>query len=164
MFEKDMFDTTRLRLQPFTRNELTVFKEMVRDSEVKKYFFEDISSSGINTENFFNYILSQNKEYDASFAIIAKSSNQVVGCMRLFSLFSDLLVVEYVIRNGFRGNNYAQEALSGTLEYIRKFKPHISTVLFKVNKRNIASQKVLEKFGATRIEMDANNFEFSLAM
>ena len=162
MFEQNMFDTERLHLRPFERDELTAFTDMATDLEVQKYFFEGSSVSLVNIQFFFDCVVSKNHEYDLNFAITLKASGQIIGYIRLCTLFGNILIIEYIIKNEFRGKKYAQEALKAVLDYVKKFKPNISTLYFKVHNENIASLRVLEKLGAKKILIDQTYFELSL--
>ncbi len=162
MFYKDSFDTIRLNLRPFRQTDISSFLEIVRDSEVTKYFGNLATTT--DAYDFFETILHQNTNYDRCFAVIEKSSKQIIGYINFYSYPPNSVLIEYITKKEFRNRGYAKETLSGLLNYIKVYMPHISSAIFQVHKDNVVSQKILTDFGATKREFDKNNFEFSISI
>lgn len=163
MFAKGLFDTERLRLRTFRRKDFERFLNIALDTEVQKYF-KGLGSSVTEISEYFDIMMSQDKNYNEALAITLRSTHQIIGYVGAFSMPPDTLNVEYFLAKEFRKCGYATEAFKELISYIRIFYPHIRYISLILDKKNIISQKLLSKFNPKIKDFDNNNYEYIISL
>lgn len=135
------FETERLQMRPFTKEDKNEFVNICIDSEVKKYF--DIGYNTSDIADFFD-CLDLYSKIDVIFAILYKEC--IVGFISYYILPPHDVRLEYAIGKKYRGNGFATEALDGLLEYIRKHYSKINQGILLIDPNNKISLKVIEKY------------------
>ena len=139
--------TERLILRRFKESDLEPFYEIIHDERLQKY----ITFPDLTKEEELEYIKKCIKDAKTDkcekWAIVLKSSNEVVGNITINSIKKkhNYCNIGYVIRYDYWGNGYAQEALTAVSNYLLESGYYL--VECSCNELNTQSIKVMEKAG-----------------
>lgn len=136
------FETERLQMRPFTKDEKKEFVEICLDEQVQKYFA--IGNTADEIAYFFENNCLNYNELDVIFAIHCRE--KIVGFISCYTLPPDSIMIEYVIGSNYRGNGFAKEALAGLLKYTKSINSKINIASFAIESDNLDSINVIAKY------------------
>ncbi len=145
------FETERLQMRPFTKEDKNEFVNICIDSEVKKYF--DIGYTSSEISDFFEADCLNTSDLYMIFAI-HNEYGIVVGFISYYILLPHDVRLEYVIRREYRRSGYAAESLEGLLQFVKKHYPEVNQGILLIEPSNTNSLKVIKKYNP---EKDHNN-------
>ncbi len=144
------FETERLQMRPFTKEDKNEFVNICLDKDVKRYF--DIGNTPDEIADFFEADCLNLCELDIIFAILYKE--YMVGFISYYMMPPTDVMIEYVIRREYRRSGYAAESLEGLLQFVKKHYPEVNQGILLIEPSNTNSLKVIKKYNP---EKDHNN-------
>lgn len=147
-----MFESERLQLKVFTKEDMDSAKTFWGDPEVMKYCVGATSH-----ERLANVLAAYQKCHHENgisvYAVVEKQSAQVIGAAG-FNVYDTVEKIEliYHFSKNCWGKGYASEAVKACLE-LAKRNNNIELLYASVDPKNTHSTKILEKIGFSFIEM-----------
>jgi [ribosomal protein S5]-alanine N-acetyltransferase len=142
-----LFESQRLYVQPYTKDDAAIFFALNGDAEIMQYIREPKSKE--ESDAFLEENL---KFYDAHpglgrFAVFTKDDNIFAGSFSLLSIDdSQNIHLGYALLKPFHGQGLATELVMASFDYVFRTIPNESVHALTVAE-NIGSQKVLLKCG-----------------
>ncbi len=144
-----LFESQRLYVQPFTKDDADIFFALNGDAEIMQYIREPKSKEESDA------FLEENLKFYNShpglgrFAVFTKDDNSFAGTFSLLSVNnSEQIHLGYALLKQFQGKGLATELVKASLEYVFVTIAN-ETIQALTVAENIASQKVLLKCGFT---------------
>lgn len=149
-------ETPRLLIRPFekTDGDVAAMHALFSDPEVVKYIGGNLDTPERTRERVMRWIGFQEELGYSCWAVIEKSSGEVIGDCGLSPLEYKGPEIElgYDFRRDCWGKGYATEAARACLDYgFKELK--LDTIVAVVFRENVASCRVLEKCGMSEREM-----------
>lgn len=147
MHNKPTIETDRLYLRPMSIADVPALKEWIPDVSIYTYWGKGPSKAEKNPELLFEKDEKPTKSFHLGIAL--KESDQVIGDLWVYLIENDRMAsVAIRIAKKHQGNGYATEALAAMTKFCFT-KTELQRLWSKVDIRNKASQRMLEKCGYT---------------
>ena len=148
-----MIETPRLKLRPFSFEDLAPLKEILKDPEVMQFSFKGMFTDE-QIEKLFQKTLENQEKYGfGALAIIHKRKKKWLGfCMLWREKEGDREVLDlgYRLFKKYWGKGYGAEAVGACCDYLRKLFPNEEIHVY-ISPENIPSIQVAEKSGMKRL-------------
>jgi len=156
--------TERLSLRKLSPDDANEIFYLRSDEHINKYLDRPKAISIEDANNFINktnHAIENNECID--WAITFKDNSRLIGsiCLWNFSIEENKAEVGYELLLDFQGRGIAQEALATVINFgfeVMKLK----TIEAYTHKENLASTKLLEKFGFVRNPHEESKIDFSV--
>lgn len=151
-------ETERIIIRPYKTNDLEKSYKLMQDKELYEFLHFDVMTFE-EYQFLFNWLLqsydSVGNNFKYSFAIFLKDTNELIGWVGIGNLdcISGEKEIYYLIGKQFQGKGYAFEAAREIIKY-GFTNLGLNRIVAKVNPKNIASKRIIEKLGF--------NFEYVL--
>jgi RimJ/RimL family protein N-acetyltransferase len=146
-----LFESERLYVQPYTKEDADIFFALNGDAEIMQYIREPKSrkeSDAFLEENLTFYATHPGL---GRFAVFTKDDNSFAGSFSLLSINNtENIHLGYALLKPFHGRGLATELVNASFNYVFSTIPNESVHALTVAE-NIGSQKVLLKCGFTFI-------------
>jgi [ribosomal protein S5]-alanine N-acetyltransferase len=144
-----LFESERLYVQPYTKDDAAIFFALNGDAEIMQYIREPKSKAESDL------FLEENLKFYSThpglgrFAVFTKDDNSFAGSFSLLSITNtENIHLGYALLKPFHGKGLATELVKASFDYVFSTIPHESVHALTVAE-NIGSQKVLLKCGFT---------------
>ena len=145
---KPIIKTDRLTLRPICKNDIPDLREWMSDESLYTYWGKSPSKSEKNPERLFEKTEKPTKSFHLG--IEESASGKVVGDIWVYLIENDRMAsVALRIAHDYQRKGYGTEALSAMTRFCFE-KTELKRLWTKVDVRNTASQKMLEKCGYIR--------------
>ena len=145
---KPIIKTDRLTLRPMCKNDIPDLREWMSDESLYTYWGKKPSKSEKNPELLFEKTEKPTKSFHLG--IEESTSGKVVGDIWVYLIENNRMAsVALRIAGDHQGKGYGTEALSAMTRFCFE-KTELKRLWTKVDVRNTASQKMLEKCGYIR--------------
>ena len=143
-----VFQTPRLTLRQFTKEDSQLILQLNSDPEIVKYVHEPVLSTEEQAKNILiDIILPQYKNNLGRWAMHTKTTNEFIGwCGLKYRPELDEIDLGYRLKKDAWGKGYATEAAKHTLDHGFNILD-LQLITGRAHIQNIASIKVLEKIG-----------------
>ncbi len=151
-----VLETARLTLRQFTEEDAELIWKLNKDAEVTRYTHDPVKDLDHAREVLLQHILPQYALYNyGRWAIHLKSDHSFIGwCGLKFRPERMETDLGYRLMKPYWGKGYVTEAASACIRF--GFESiHIQQIIALSEPANIASVRVLEKCGMTRVGVDA---------
>ena len=142
-----LFESERLYVQPYTKDDAEIFFALNGDAEIMQYIRQPKSKEA--SDAFLEEILKFYNEHPGlgRFAVFTKDDNSFAGSFSLLSIDnSENIHLGYALLKPFHGKGLATELVMASFDYVFSTIPN-ETVHALTVAENISSQKVLLKCG-----------------
>ena len=146
--EKPVIDTGRLRLRPFTLQDVPSLRTWIMEKSIYKYWGKGPGKTDRNPELLFE----KNPKPVRSFhlGIEEKDSGNVIGEIWIYRIENNRMAVPAIrLVPSAQGKGYGSEALRAMTHFCFE-NTELKRLQAEADVRNIASQKILEKCGFRR--------------
>ena len=145
LLKKPVIDTNRLSIRPMCAADVSALREWMPDKSIYTYWGKGPGKTDRNPELLFEKEEKSSKSFHLG--IEEKSSAKVIGDIWVY-LFEGNRMASVAIRlsQNCQGKGYGTEALSAMTDFCL-LHTELQRLWTKVDVRNIASQKMLEKCG-----------------
>lgn len=142
---KPTIETDRLIIRPMTREDVPALSKWMPDKSIYTYWGKGPGKSEKNPELLFEKEERATKSFHLGIAL--KEDNQVIGDLWVYLIENDRMAsVAIRISPCYPGKGFATESLSAMTKFCFE-KTELERLWTKVDVRNIASQRILEKCG-----------------
>lgn len=146
MYNPANLQTSRLRLRPFEMEDAGEVFRYASDAEFSKYLSYDAPSSKEDAIGFLRMVLSGEMGTNL-WAIALTNQPEVIGAIQLDIESSGIASLHYEIARWLWGQGLASEAVTAVLDWAKAAHPEITEIHADAHTDNIASRRILEKFG-----------------
>ena len=148
IYQKPVTETERLRIRPMGAADIPALTEWMPDPSIYTYWGKGPSKAEKNPELLFEKDEKPTKSFHLG--IEEKASGKVIGDLYVYLIENDRMAsVAIRLAPTCQGKGYGTEALSAMTKFCFE-NTELKRLWTKVDTRNIASQKMLEKCGYTR--------------
>ncbi len=148
IYDKPVIETDRLIIRPMTVSDVPALKNWMPDRSIYAYWGKGPSKAEKNPELLFEKAERPTKSFHLG--IVKKKSNEVIGDLYIYLIENDRMAqVAIRLSKDEQGKGYGTEALSAMTGFCFE-NTKLQRLWTKVDVRNIASWKMLEKCGYTR--------------
>ena len=148
IYQKPVIETERLRIRPMSAADVPALTEWMPDPSIYTYWGKGPSKAEKNPELLFEKDEKPTKSFHLG--IEEKASGKVIGDLYVYLIENDRMAsVAIRLAPTCQGKGYGTEALSAMTKFCFE-NTELKRLWTKVDTRNIASQKMLEKCGYTR--------------
>ena len=156
--------TERLSLRKLSNDDVNEIFYLRSDEHINKYLDRPRATSiedAINFINKTNHAIENNECVD--WAITFKDDSRLIGsiCLWNISKNENNAEVGYELLSDFQGKGVAQEALSAVIKFGFEVM-ELETIEAYTHKENLASIKLLEKFGFARDLHEESKIDFTV--
>jgi len=144
-----MFQSSRLLFRKVKMKDLEAIHNYALDPDVLRYTLASTPKDISETESYIHSML-VSKECDHHFAMTIPPSDVCMGVIEFFYEASGGSI-HYAISKAHWGKGYMTEAVQAVLQWVRRKYPDLMVIETFVFEANIASQRVLEKNGFSKI-------------
>ena len=145
---KPTIETDRLFLRPMTAADVPALKQWLSDKSVYTYWGKGPGKAEKNPELLFAKEARPSKSFHLGIA--RKNDNQVIGDIWVYLIENDRMAcVAARLAPDCQGRGYGTEALNAMTRFCFE-RTELQRLWTKVDTRNIASRKMLEKCGYTQ--------------
>lgn len=151
-----IFETQRLIVRDLKMSDLNSFHKMESNPKVLQYADGDVKSL-IDNEKELKDLINKYEKIDNDFFIYAienKKKNQFIGTVALIKDNNDNDEIGYRFLEEFWGMGFGLEVCEGLIIYAKKI--GLKKLIGYVVDKNIASIKILEKVGFSKIDIFIN--------
>lgn len=153
MFVNPRIHTLHLHLRPFTLEDIATLHRIYQDESVLRYF---PNPSPPPLEKVEGFLINQQKHWEqygyGNWAILPDGEKDIVGWAGLqFLPELNETEVGYLLDRSFWGRGYATEAARASIQYGFDYFD-FSYIIALIHPDNIASRRVIEKWGAVYTE------------
>ena len=140
-------DSARLVFSKFAQEDLADYLKLVTDKDLMR-FIHNGAMSELDAKARFEVIVEENQKSPqfGFWAARSKESDALIGFIKIAEFESDKVEVGYAVIPTFWGKGYASEMLQTMMDSSRKHFG-MKTLVGVVQEQNMASRKMLEKFG-----------------
>jgi RimJ/RimL family protein N-acetyltransferase len=153
-------------LQPILKGELVEIRPLKQDDWNELFavasdplIWEQHPAYDRYQEDVFRGFFQEAMESHGAFAVLDKSTQQIIGSTRYFGFDTDKSEIEIgwtFLARRYWGKGYNHELKKLMLDHAFK---HVATVVFFVGEHNIRSQKAMEKIGGIRIGLAQKDYQ-----
>ena len=145
---KPVIETDRLIIRPMEVSDVPALKKWMSDRSIYTYWGKGPSKAEMNPELMFEKTEKETKSFHLGIA--EKESNEVIGDIWVYLIENDRMAqVAIRLSKDKHGKGYGTEALSAMTEFCFE-NTQLQRLWTKVDIRNIASSRMLEKCGYTK--------------
>ena len=145
-----VLETERLWLRPMTLSDLEDYHAYTSDDALLRYDYPAHQSLEESLEGLVLYHLQSPL---GKYGIALKEANRLIGNISLrLSPDDSACFIGYTVNGAYHGQGYATEAVQTLLDLAEKLS--VTHVLAKIDERNLASRRVVEKCGFTEIRRE----------
>ena len=145
---KPIIETDRLILRPMIVSDVSALKKWMSDKSIYTYWGKGPSKAEMNPELLFEKQERPAKSFHLGIA--EKNSNEVIGDLWVYLIENDRMAqVAIRLSKEKHGKGYGTEALSAMTKFCFE-NTELQRLWTKVDVRNIASSRMLEKCGYTK--------------
>ncbi|MFZ4262452.1 GNAT family N-acetyltransferase [Sphingobacterium sp. HJSM2_6] len=140
--------TSQITLKKYQLEDFEVYKQLVSDDEVMHY----ISGKGLSEreakEKFHSILIINNQEVELGTFKVLNAENLFIGDCKLerYKHNNALLEIGYILKRDYWQMGYGTIICEKLLQLAKEFDPKLQ-VIGIIDPENIASRKLLEKFG-----------------
>ena len=154
--------TPRLTITTFSLDMAQAVYENSQDADIKRFVPDEVYDSAEEAREVIEFLMSRYESADGPFVypVITNDSGKNIGYIQICKLELDegAWEIGYHIAKDFTGKGYATEAVKAFLPAIAK-KFNIKEVYGICLAENLASVRVLEKCGFTKIYQGPGNYQ-----
>ncbi|MBR3569344.1 MAG: GNAT family N-acetyltransferase [Oscillibacter sp.] len=145
---KPVIDAARLRLRPLCPDDIPALKEWTPDKSIYAYWGKSPGKTDKNPELLFQKPEKPSKSFHLG--VEEKASGKIIGDIWAYLIENDRMAcVAIRIAPACQGRGYGTETLSAMTRFCFAH-TELQRLWAKVDVRNTASQRILEKCGYTR--------------
>jgi len=145
--EQLIFETERLYVRKFIKEDLNAFYEMHANSNVMKYVSEKIMTYEENEKDLNELIAFYDKQ-DNDFwiyAVVRNLDKKFIGTVALVKDKNNDDEIGYRFLEKYWGNGFGNEIVKGLIKYTKNI--GFSKLIACVSPDNIASEKIIKNYG-----------------
>ena len=146
MYNPTFIQTSRLTLRPLTIEDSGSMFQYMSDTEFSKYLNYDAPSNEDGIIDFLQTVLSGERGENL-WAITLSDQSGVVGAIQIDIESHGIASLHYEIARWLWGQGLISEAITAILDFSKREYPEIKEFRADTHVDNIASRRVLEKFG-----------------
>lgn len=143
--------TPRLLLRPFTSDDAAALFRYASDSEFARYLSYDAPAREADAAAFIGRALAGEAGANL-WAITLLAAPEVVGAVQLDVESPGVASLHYEIARWLWGQGLASEAVGAVLAWASVAHPELSQLRADVAADNVASRRILEKFGLSAVD------------
>jgi len=148
IYDKPVIETDRLIIRPMTVSDVPALKKWMPDRSIYTYWGKGPAKTEINPELMFEKTERPAKSFHLGIA--DKKNNEVIGDLYVYLIENDRMgQIAIRLAKDEQGKGYGTEALLAMSRFCFK-NTQLQRLWTKVDVRNIASWKMLEKCGYKR--------------
>ncbi|WP_235298375.1 GNAT family N-acetyltransferase [Portibacter marinus] len=158
--QDNIYQTERLTIRQLTSYDFDAFHEMQGDPEVMKYVAKKANTEKENRKDLKKVIsryLDEENEFWV-WAVVKKESEDFVGTIALIKDKEDNWEIGYRLLRKYWGKGFGSEMVAGLIRLCEEI-PEINNLVAYADRRNIASQCVLNKNGFVNLGIKYNDEE-----
>ncbi|TCZ79296.1 N-acetyltransferase [Paenibacillus albiflavus] len=152
MIKSMKIETNRLIIRPYVENDFEASFALMQNKDLFQYMHMDVMSMD-EYRHLFNWLIRSydkglDENFKYSFGLFLKDSNTFIGWIGIGGLDfkPEDKEIYYLIGKEYWGNGYASEAASHLIQYgFETMK--LQRIVAKVDPRNVASKRIIEKSG-----------------
>lgn len=145
-------ETSRLYLRPMDVSDLEDYHAYTSDDDLLKYDYPAHRSLSESLEGLVLYNLQSPL---GRFGIVHKETGRLIGNISLrLTPDEPTAFIGYTVNRDYHGQAYATEAVQALLDLTEKLP--LQTILAKIDERNSASRRVVEKCGFVLTKSEPN--------
>lgn len=153
MYTPNYLQTSRLRLRPFMMEDASELFRYASDTEFSKYLNYDAPNSKDDAIDFLRMVLAGEMGTNL-WAITLAEEPKVIGAVQFDVESSDSASLHYEVARWLWGRGIASEAVAAILDWAKKIHPKIRKIQADTHIKNLASRRILEKFGFMLISIE----------
>lgn len=143
--KKPVIETDRLRIRAMVKEDVPALKKWMPDKSIYTYWGKNPGKSDKNPVLLFEKEDKPSKSFHLGIAL--KQNNEVIGDLWVYLIENNRMAsVAVRISKDYQGEGYGTESLSAVTKFCFE-KTELQRLWTKVDIRNAASQKMLEKCG-----------------
>ena len=152
--------TPRLTITRFSTDMAQAVYENSQDDDTRRFVPDEVYNSVEEAREAIDFLMSRYDTNDGPFVypIITNDSGKNIGYIQICKLEDGTWEIGYHIAKNFTGKGYATEAVKAFLPAMAK-KLNIKEVYGICLAENLASVRVLEKCGFTKIYQGRGNYQ-----
>ena len=146
--QKPTIEADRLYLRPMTAEDVPALRQWLPDKSIYTYWGKEPGKAEKNPELLFMKEKRPSKSFHLGIA--EKNSNQVIGDLWVYQIENDRMAsIAIRLAPSCHGKGYGTEALNAMTRFCFE-KTELRRLWTKVDVRNLASRRMLEKCAYTR--------------
>ena len=152
--------TPRLTITTFSPDMAQTVYENSQDDDTRRFVPDEVYNSVEEAREAIEFLMSRYESTDGPFVypVITNNEGKNIGYVQLCKLDEGTWEIGYHIAKNFTGKGYATEAVKAFLSAMAK-KLNIKEVYGICLAENLASVRVLEKCGFTKIYQGRGNYQ-----
>ena len=152
--------TPRLSITTFSPDMAQTVYENSQDDDTRRFVPDEVYNSVEEAREAIEFLMSRYESTDGPFVypVITNNEGKNIGYVQLCKLDEGTWEIGYHIAKNFTGKGYATEAVKAFLSAMAK-KLNIKEVYGICLAENLASVRVLEKCGFTKIYQGRGNYQ-----
>lgn len=152
MYNPVDLQTSHLRLRPFIMEDAGEVFRYASDAEFSKYLDYDAPNSEDDAIGFLRRVLAGEMGTNL-WAITLTTQPEVIGAIQFDIESPEIASLHYEIARWLWGQGLASEAVAAVLDWAKIAHPEIVRIHADTHIENVASRRVLEKFGFKLIDI-----------
>ncbi|WP_196894552.1 GNAT family N-acetyltransferase [Aureivirga marina] len=154
-----IFETERLLIRKLTPKDFDNFQNLFTDKQVIEYISTTIFAKN-EIINDFQEILKKGSLRNGKIQIAAielKKQQQFIGACYIFKKKKKKIQIGYAIFPNYWNHGYGTEYLEGKVLFLKKH--HFKNIIAKIDSKNIASIRMVEKLNFTLVASILNELD-----